>query len=549
MKYVKLAKSTVAAVLTVLLLAPELAISSTQTGEDQSNSSFAESTNPWVDGLGYPSNNVDQLARQIQNSTSHGLNPANYHLNQIISLSSQLKSNYLSAEDRLKTAAHLEHLTDEAFYRLADHLGSSLVEGRDVHDYYFRKSPKPDLKLYHQLMTSGQISVDETFRQLAPSNTEYVTLQHQLRNLLYEKSSGTPRTKVPNAGVFSLGDTHAAIRDAKLRLLETHDYDGASGISEMFDPHFESALRAFQERHHITPNGKLNEKTLAAMNRTIDDDITAIVVSLERWRWLPRELGEQRVIANIPDYRVRLHNGEQKIADMAVVVGKLEHRTPQFSETIKHVVAAPTWTVPASITNNELVPLERNNPGYLQRNNYELLSRVDGKLRRVSFDSVPRSTYQQKTFPYIIRQRSGSNNALGDLKILMPNQYAIYFHDTQAKDLFDKERRAYSHGCIRLHDPDRLGSLLLQLDGVSQPETQSFLDSTKTKYYNMNQPIDSHIVYFTTFADEYGRLQFRDDVYNYDKRTVKALSKNSLLSIINKENSSTVLADIDNLNI
>jgi len=549
MKNVKFAKNALAAAFMALLLASTPVLAFETEGSQQSDSILEAADNPWVDSMGFASSNVDQLARQIQNSTHHGLNPANYHLDTIIALNKTLKLGHQSERDRKKTAANLEAVMDEAFYKLADHLGSSLVEGRDIHDYYYRSSPKPKLKTYYQRLTDGELSIDEAFSSLAPSNTEYILLQHRLKDLMYEKSSGRLRTKVANAGEFKEGDSHEAIRNAKLRLLETRDFDGSSSIDETLDPIFKDAIIDFQTRHHISPTGDLNKKTIAAMNRSVNDDITAIVVSLERWRWLPRDLGFQRVVANIPDFRVRMHNGEQKIADMAVVVGKIKHRTPQFSETIKHVVAAPTWTVPASIANNELVPLERENPGYLKRKNYELLAWENGRFKPIPFSAVPRSVYNQKRFPYTIRQKAGPNNALGDVKILMPNKYAIYFHDTQAKDLFGNEKRAYSHGCVRLHDPDRLASLLLQLDGVSQERTQSFLASTKTKQYNLDEHVDSHIVYITTFTDEEGRLQFRNDVYNYDKRTVKALSKNSLISIINHKNSDTILSDIDALDI
>jgi len=549
MKNAKFTKNSLAAAFTALLLASNPVFASNTENTQQSESVFEAADNPWVDSSGFTSHNVDQMARQIQNSTHHGLNPANYHFDKIVALNNLLKNGNQSEQDRKKTATNLETLMDKAFYKLADHLGSSLVEGRDIHDYYYRSSPKPNLKSFYERLTNGELTVDEAFSSLAPSNTEYVLLQHQLQNLMYEKSHGGVRTTVPNAGEFSVGDTHDAIRKAKLRLLETQDFNGSSSIDDVFDPVFKDAVITFQTRHHISPTGDLNEKTIAAMNRSVNDDITAIVVSLERWRWLPRDLGFQRVIANIPDFRIRMHNGEQKIADMAVVVGKTKHRTPQFSETIKHVVAAPTWTVPASIANNELVPIERKNPGYLQRNNYELLAWENGRFKAIPFSAVPRSVYNRSPFPYTIRQKAGDNNALGDVKILMPNKYAIYFHDTQAKDLFGDERRAYSHGCVRLHDPDRLASLLLQLDGVSQERTQSFLASTKTNQYDLDEHVDSHIVYITTFTDENGRLQFRNDVYNYDKRTVKALSKNSLISIINRKNSETILSDIDNLNI
>ena len=548
MKTMTMKRCALAAACAAVLLASTTAVAKSETTDDGSSDVIYEvAHSPWVDGQGNVVDNSNQLIRQIQDSLYHGLNPDNYRLDEIVALHQRLTGSALSLNERQGVVAELESALDEAFYKLADHLGSSLIEGKSVQGSYFRESPKVDLKSLYQSASTGDTSIDEVFTQIAPAHTDYVQMQSALRTFMDEMSSGLERTTVPTADTLTVGDKHKAIRAAKLRLLETEDFDGSSGIDSNFDETFEEAVVLFQTRHHISPTGELDEKTIETMNRSVTDDITSVVVSLERWRWMPRDLGHQRVIANVPDFRVRMYNGEQKIADMPVVVGKNKHKTPSFSETIKHVVAAPTWTVPASITNKELVPLELKNPGYLKKNNYELLSWKGSKPYVVPFSEVPQSAYEQARFPYTIRQKAGSNNALGDVKILMPNKYAIYFHDTQAKSLFDNETRAYSHGCVRLGDPMRLASLIMQLDGVTTEKTQSFLASKKTRQYNLDRHIDSHIVYFTTFADEDGKLQFRNDVYGYDKKITKALQKNSLLEVINRDNGSTAIAAIENI--
>lgn len=527
---------------------PAVAESATDT-PNGTDVTYEVADSPWVDGQGNLSDNSNQLVRQIQDSLYHGLNPDNYRLNEIIELHQQLNGSSLSLQDRNRAVAKFESTLDDSFYKLADHLGSSVIEGKDVQESIFRDSPTVNVESLYQSVTAGDRSIDDVFASIAPSHTDYTNMQNVLRNLMHEMRAGLGRTTVPASDTLTVGAEHEVIRAAKLRLLETKDFDGSSGIDFTFDEMLKDAVIAFQKRHHISPTGELNPNTITAMNRSVEDDITDVVVSLERWRWMPRELGFQRVIANVPDFRVRMYNGEQKIADMAVVVGKDEHKTPLFSETIKHVVAAPTWTVPASIANKELVPLEVKNPGYLQKNNYELLSWKDSKAYVVPFSQVPRSAYAKERFPYTIRQKAGKNNALGDVKILMPNKYAIYFHDTQAKSLFAKETRAYSHGCVRLGDPQRLASLIMQLDGVPQERAQSFLASKKTKQYNLDRHIDSHIVYFTTFADDSGNIQFRNDVYKYDKKITKALQNNTLLEVINNDKSSTIIANIENIQL
>ncbi len=527
---------------------PTLANSASAT-DARADVMYEATDSPWLDSRGSLSDNSRQLVNQIKDSLYHGLNPANYRLDKIVELHERLNDKTLSLSEHRKILVNLKSVLDDSFYKLANHLGSSLVEGADVQPSNFRHSPKINAKSLYQSASAGDMSIDEVFDSIAPSHTDYVQMQNALSNLMHELSVGVGRTAVPATETLKFGDEHEVVRAAKLRLLETKDFDGSSSIDSRFDEVFRDAVVSFQARHHISPTGELNKDTIEAMNRSVTDDITSVVVSLERWRWMPRNLGYQRVIANIPDFRIRMHNGEQKIADMPVVVGKNKHKTPMFSETIKHVVAAPTWTVPASIANKELVPLERKNPGYLQNNNYELLAWKGGKPYVVPFSRVPRSAFNQAHFPYTIRQKAGDDNALGDVKILMPNKYAIYFHDTQAKSLFEKETRAFSHGCVRLGDPMRLASLIMQLDGVSPERTQSFLASKKTKQYDLDQHIDSHIVYFTTFADEDGNIQFRKDVYGYDTKITKALQKNSLLEVINSDKGQTILADVDNIQL
>jgi len=498
---------------------------------------------PWIDNQGEISTNAAQLLSQIQQSHFHGLNPENYQLSKIVKLEQLLTSGNLSTQERHDALSQLESSLDDAYYKLAKHLGSSLIEGQDVQTYIFRKSPTPDLDVLYESLSMGEQTMDEVFESITPTHTEYTDLQRALGNLLHEKDADLGRTFVPTTETLSVGDENEVVRAAKLRLIETSDYSGSSGVDSFFDELFKDAVISFQNRHHITPTGVLDEETVETMNRSVDQDITQVVVSLERWRWMPRELGTQRVIANVPDFRIRMFNGEEKIADMATVVGKLKHRTPLFSETIKHVVAAPTWTVPASIANNELAPAELRNPGYLQSKNYELLRWEGNKAHVVPFNQVSRSAYSRKRFPYTIRQKAGSNNALGDVKILMPNKYAIYFHDTQAKKLFSEDHRAFSHGCVRLHDPQRLASLIMQVDGESQNDTTSFLASKKTRQYNLKNPIDSHIVYFTTFVDSEGKLNFRNDVYGYDKKITDALQSNSLLGILNSDVGDQIFAN------
>jgi len=206
---------------------------------------------------------------------------------------------------------------------------------------------------------------------------------------------------------------------------------------------------------------------------------------------------------------------------MPVVVGKPKHQTPVFSEEMKYLVVNPTWTVPRSITNKELVPKELNSPGALERSGFSVL---DHNGTNIGFENVPASAWHESRFPYVLRQNPGQRNALGKVKFMMPNKYAIYLHDTPAKKLFKKERRAYSHGCVRVGDPRALANHLLEREGWSQSRIETLFQRKKTKNVHFEEPVPNHITYLTSWVDEHNVLQFRNDIYKLDKSLKTALA-------------------------
>jgi len=352
--------------------------------------------------------------------------------------------------------------------------------------------------------------------------------------LLDERDSGFTRSKVKFIKGVTINTEHDLVIDLRSRLIETGDLDPYSVISNYFDHDVSEALKAVQHRHGITATGELTESTVAALNRSVDDDIEQVAMNLERWRWMPRELGDQHIMVNVPSYNLTLVRGGVTIADMAVVVGSKKHNTPIFSEDAAFIEVAPTWTVPASIANNELIPMELERPGYLKAERMDFFRRDGDWLKKVPRSEVTEIDFYTKPFPYVIQQRAGEGNALGKIKILMPNRFAVYMHDTQAKKLFEKTDRAYSHGCIRLSEPFLLGRLLLQYDGKSDEETQAILDKKKTTRVKLNDKTPTHISYFTAWVDDQGKLHTRKDVYRHDKRLLSGLyENNTLLSTLN----------------
>jgi len=424
--------------------------------------------------------NTDVLVNAIANSEMHGLNADNYQISSLeqelesFVTNSELSGSYHSVENA-RQRKNLEKRLNIAFTQFSRDLGQGVLNAQKTQKNLHRAAPTVDTDALLVRLHTGESTARELLKELTPSTPYYRKLVDHMQVLLNERDSGVVRTRVRYIEGVSVDTSHDLIVNLRSRLKETGDLHPNSRISNYFDSEVAEALKAVQDRNGITATGELNESTVVALNASVDDDIQQVAMNLERWRWMPRELGERHIMVNVPSYNLTMMNGDQRIVDMAVVVGSKKHNTPVFSQGAQFVEVAPTWTVPASITNNELIPIERRRPGYLASENFDFFRWEGTKLKRVPRSHVSAADFHKRPFPYVLRQRAGADNALGKIKILMPNKFAVYMHDTQAKKLFAKTDRAYSHGCIRLSDPFRLGSLLLQLDGKSPEETAALL--------------------------------------------------------------------------
>ena len=491
----------------------------------------------WVTFAGLH-HNADALINAIATADSHGLNIDRYQLR---SLEKELESyvdnseqsRAYNAKPNTQQRNRLEKSLDQAFTRFSRDLGRGVLDAQDTQRNLHRAAPIVDTDALLTRLHSGESTVRELLTELTPSTPYYQKLVNHMKVLLEERDSGVRRTKVRYFDGVTIDTEHPMMVNLRFRLMETGDLDPNSSVSTYFDHEVSDALKQVQERHGIAASGELTESTVAALNASVDDDIEQVAMNLERWRWMPRELGERHIMVNVPSYNLTMMNGDQRIVDMAVVVGSKRHNTPIFSQGAQFIEVAPTWTVPASITNNELIPKERRRPGYLKGERMDFFRWEGNRLKRVPRSQVTAADFQRKPFPYVIRQRAGAGNALGNIKILMPNRFAVYMHDTQAKKLFDKTDRAFSHGCIRLSDPFRLGSLLLQLDGKTEEQTQKILDKKTTTRVQLNTKTPTHITYFTAWVDDEGKLHTRKDVYKHDKKLLSGLyANNTLLSAL-----------------
>lgn len=503
---------------------------------------------PWLSSTGV-SDNTRQLIAQIENSSRHGLAPRSYGLallkqdiarreraatvaafESAAERSTRLANTPSADTDAIHALelAHeegrqLEQRLEAAFVRLSKHLGEGVVDPRDTQRSMFRSAPKIDAESLTSQLADGSLDVNTALRSVMPTHADYRRLVSRMDTLLTERASGEQRTQVPETGSLRVGHHHDDVMFIKRRLVETGEIHPETVLTPMFDAPLKLAVANFQKRHGIPQSGIVDKRTRDALNIDVDDAITDVALSLERWRWMPRDLGERHFFMNLPSYRLSMRDQGEEVVDMVVVVGSEEHPTPTFSQNMTYIQVNPTWSVPQSIAHRSLLPKEIASPGYLRDRNFDFLKYQDGKYKRVAYDSVTPAELRKRPFPYLLRQRAGSDNALGTMKFMMPNPYAIYFHDTQAKDLFALPERAYSSGCIRLSDPQGLLRTVLELDGKSERQIQRAMTRTDTKNIILDTPIPSHLAYFTTWVDSEGLLQTRRDMYQHDPSLEDAL--------------------------
>lgn len=355
----------------------------------------------------------------------------------------------------------------------------------------------------------------QTLGSYNPKHSGFLALRQQLATLrALEARHGVSS---PSATVFvTPGPTmRPGERDRRVPLLRQR----LSAESAISDPHlYDADLRAavieFQSTKGLQPDGLVGRQTLDALNHKASDASTAgILANMEIWRWMPRDLGPAHVIVNVPEYRLRIVRGREIVHSTPVIVGKLKHQTPIFSDELEHIVVNPYWNVPLSIKRNEMLSSIRANPaGYLQSRGYEVL--YGG--RAVHPASIP---WNSDTIQRVnIRQRPGSGNALGQVKFLFPNKHAVYLHDTPSRHLFHKSVRAFSHGCIRVQRPFDFADALLKVDKKVSGSQIRRLIGKKERWVNLSRLIPVHISYFTTWVDETGTLRTARDIYGHEKK-------------------------------
>ena len=332
---------------------------------------------------------------------------------------------------------------------------------------------------------------------------------------------------VPGGPTLKPGDLSARVPVLRARLAAMGDLADAAPLDEptRFDGRLVAAVEAFQARHGLNQDGAVGPMTLAALNASPADRAAQIAVNLERMRWLNHPMGQRRIVVNQADFSVTFYDGDTVLFSERVIIGMVDRQTPEFSDQMTHLVFNPTWFVPRSIATRDILPKLHADPTYLARSNM-VLTRGDGGPVPLDTSAHDFTAYDAASFPYRIRQRPDPANALGQVKFMFPNNHAVYLHDTPSRSLFNRDRRAFSSGCVRVRDPLRLAALLLAPQ-YADPEgaIQRIIENGRERHVTLEEPVPVHLLYRTVWIDETGQPQFRGDVYGRDAAVRRALAE------------------------
>jgi murein L,D-transpeptidase YcbB/YkuD len=463
----------------------------------------------WLDTKGLSSDRVGELANALASADSDAVRIGQYPIDTLAHTVAALRSGTTPTADQL---ADVDILMTATYAALGEDLLTGQIDPRSVSQSWFI-NPREERIDSALAQTLREGPLDQAIRLIRPQDPGYDSLRLELMHYRDLAAKGDWPV-VPKGPQLKPGQMDSRARlialAGRLRAEGYLPADEAAGATDSaqagsgrmrYDSTLAGAVARFQARHDIGVDSMLGPETVDALDKPVSYRLGQIAANLERYRWLPRSLGAKYILVNVPAFELHAFDNGKQALDMKVIVGQdyQGKATPVFSDSMEFVVFRPYWIVPDSIATKEIYPKMQADPTYLDRNNYEIVT-IDHKQR--------------------VRQKPGPKNSLGLIKFMFPNDFNIYLHDTPEGELFNKDVRAFSHGCIRLQHPDQLAQFVLgwPLDSIHH-EMQDAPDDHRV---NLKQKIPVYIVYFTTYVRN-GDLYFGNDLYDRDAKLVDAV--------------------------
>lgn len=469
------------------------------------------------------------LMRSIRVAELDGLRTADYHTAKLDMLLDKVIENRLNGMvTEPELLVDLDLLLTDAFLLLGSHLMAGRVNPETIHTAWTVYHPNANLaQLLETAITSDQIEL--ALDSLRPPHPGYRELKSALNRYREIAAFGgwpvLDKKLAWEKGVFG---TH--ITQLRERLGATGDlapFTESYADSYLYDDLLEEGVVRFQARHGLPESGMIDAATLEALNVPVDDRVRQIELNLERWRWIPHELGELHLLVNVADFSLTVVEDGRPIWDMRVVVGRDYRRTPVFSADLKYLVINPYWNIPRKIAVNDILPKVRADPDYLVKKRIKVFESWEEDAQELIPHAVDWSKVTKRNFSFKLRKEPGPFNDLGRIKFMLPNKHAVYLHDTPSRKLFKRNIRSFSSGCIRLERPLDLAEYLLRDDPKwSRKDIIRAIDSGEgNKIVRLAKPVPVHLLYWTAWVDRHGQVNFRDDLYRRDPQLDVALKE------------------------
>jgi len=452
----------------------------------------------------------------LTQADEEGLDSEDYHYNSIKLFLNKTKN----AEER----AELDMLLTDAFLLYASHFLNGKVNPETVDSEWKAVRREGNAREFLEKALSEN-NIANALQKLLPEHIGYNGLKESLKEYKSIAQKGG-WANIPAGETIKKGMTDS-IRIPLLikRLLITNDLTSVPKEQYTYSEAIEKAVTDYQTRNGLEADGNLGKLTVASLNISVNDRINQIKINMERYRWISQDLGDHYVIVNIADYRMEVFKKNQMTFSQKVIVGKPFRKTPVFSSKMTYFVLNPYWTVPPTILFNDILPELQKNSGYLATKNIRLFQGQGSNATEVDPLTVNWSKLSKANFPYTLRQDPGATNALGIVKFMFPNKYNIYIHDTPSKELFNRQDRAFSSGCIRLNKPMEFANYLIQNEPNWNAEKMTTaLNTGKEQTVLLSKPINVHILYLTAWWQD-GIVHLRNDLYNRDQAVLTALNE------------------------
>jgi murein L,D-transpeptidase YcbB/YkuD len=450
----------------------------------------------------------ESIISLLNNVEEEGLNPSDFDTKKILQIEKSIAS--LTNQELINYDFLLTNNLKRYIHKIA--IGS--LNPKELYDDWDLKPTKVNPL---QLLVNFQKkdSFDYAVNELRPPHLVYKKLKKALQiiNQYPDKKFNTIEIQEK----IILNDTNPLIPEIKNRLVYWKDLKQPDTLTSIYDATTKAAVKRFQSRHGLAPDGVIGKGTISALNFNKKRRKEQIIANMERWRWYPRDFEKKHLLINIPDYSLQLLRGKDTVRSHRIIVGKIKRNTPILSSKLSYVVFNPTWTLPPTILKEDIIPAATKDRSYFTSKNMTI---YEG-----STIVSPEEWNPAKAKSYRYVQKPGAFNSLGLVKIMFPNRFSVYLHDTNSRGYFSRENRSLSSGCVRVQDPFVLTEYLLDdPEKWTQETIKEVIDSEKTVNVTFTKNIYLHLLYWTAWS-EANTLQFRSDIYNLDADLYKKLRK------------------------